>query len=98
MTTTSRLRRCRPGSFAQCSFASSDDREKLHALTNGAIWKVVGGSHDCYLCPLFADGHVETIVAPKDGKFEDLTDWLCEAKDIVFRNGSYEEIKDSVAE
>lgn len=202
-----------PGSFTQCSFASSDDKEKLHALTNGAIWKAVGGSHDCYLCPsfvaecrkagvqnpgwsyqmnayfgyeeekgkalltkhdgvdhpsradrrllfaeipaltlkpkdanqtgvsdlppinltggngtpacdgcllcktkggnesigfnhrrnrqivghvAFADGHVETIVAPKDGKFEDLTSWLCEGTDVVFQNGSYEEIKDSV--
>lgn len=201
-----------PGGFAQCSFASGDYDEKMHALTNGALWKAMGGSHDSYLCPAFvaecrkvgvqnpgwsyqmnayfgyeqepgkalstkhedhshptradrrllfaeipaltikaedesktdvrtlppvnltggngtkecdgcllpksmggnesigfnhrrnrqyvghvafADGHVETIVAPKDGNFLDLTDWLCAGRDIVYRDGSYEEIKDS---
>ena len=204
-----------PGSFAQCSFASGNDDEKLHALTNGAIWTAVGGSHDCYLCPTFvnecrkvgvqnpgwsyqmnayfgyekepgkalstrddgvdhpsradrrlllaeipaltlkqkdmnqtgvnalppvnltgangtkecdccllpkskggnesigfnhrrnrqivghvafADGHVETIIAPKDGNFLELTDWLCSGTDVVYREGSYEEIKDSQTE
>lgn len=204
-----------PGSFTQCSFASTDYKEKLYALTNGAIWKAVGGNRDCYLCPVFvdecrkagvqdpgwsyqmnayfgyekqpgkalatkyegvdhpsradrrlllaeipalalkpkdakqtgvnqlpqinltgkngtkecdccllpkskggnesigfnhrrnrqivghvafADGHVETIVAPKDGNFIDLTDWLCNGTDIVYRKGSYEEIKDSQTE
>lgn len=46
----------------------------------------------------FADGHVEQITAPKDGKFIELTDWLCRGYDVVFQNGSYEEIKDSVVE
>lgn len=46
----------------------------------------------------FADGHVEQIAAPKDGKFLELTDWLCEGKDLTYQNGSYDEIKDSVAE
>ena len=204
-----------PGSFQQCSFASKNDDEKLHALTNGAIWKAVGGSHDSYLCPAFvaacrkagvqnpgwsyqmnayfgyekesgkalstqndgvntptradrrllfaeipalelkpkdakqtgvsqlppvnltgengtkecdgcllnkakggnesigfnhrrnrqivghvafADGHVETIIAPKNGNFLELTDWLCQGKDITYQNGSYEDIKDSQAE
>lgn len=204
-----------PGAFAQVSFASDNDEEKLHALTNGAIWKAVGGSHDSYLCPAFvaecrkagvqnpgwsyqmnayfgyekasgkalstkndvikfpthadrrllfaeipaltlkpkdaketgvnqlppvnltgangtpecdgcllykskggnesigfnhrrnrqivghvafADGHVETIIAPKNGNFLDLTDWLCEGRDITYQNGSYEEIKDSKTE
>ena len=216
-----------PGSFQQCSFASGDSREKLHALTNGAIWKVIGGNRDTYLCPAFvkecrkvgvndpgwsyqmnsyfgyeqepgkalstknagvnhpsradrrllfaeipalelkpseasksgiklppvnltggngtpecdgclvskskagsggkganasgggesigfnhrrsheivghvafADGHVETIVAPKNGNFIDLTDWLCEAKDVVYQSqsGSYDEINNSLAE
>ena len=41
----------------------------------------------------FADGHVESLALPKDGNFEELTDWLCTGKDIVFRNGSYEEVK-----
>lgn len=43
----------------------------------------------------FADGHVETIVAPKNGNFVDLTDWLCRGVDVVYREGSYDEIKDS---
>lgn len=46
----------------------------------------------------FADGHVETIAAPKNGNFVDLTDWLCNATDVVYRDGSYEEIKDSETE
>lgn len=41
----------------------------------------------------FADGHVEALALPKDGRFEDLTDWLCTGKDIVFRNGNYEEVQ-----
>ena len=204
-----------PGSFVQCSFASQNEDEKLHALTNGAIWKTIGGSHDSYLCPAFvaacqkvgvhnpgwsyqmsayfgyekqsgkalatrssgvnrpsradrrllfaeipalelkskdakktgvsqlppvnltgdngtkecdscllykskggdesigfnhrsnrqivghvafADGHVETIVAPKKGNYVDLTDWLCEGKDVTYQDGSYDEIKDSLTE
>ena len=43
----------------------------------------------------FADGHVETIVAPKEGNFVDLTDWLCTAKDVVYHDGSYEELNDA---
>ena len=46
----------------------------------------------------FADGHVETIIAPKNGNFVELTDWLCEAKDVTYQDGSYEEIKDSLTE
>lgn len=42
----------------------------------------------------FADGHVEAIALPKDGNFEDLTDWLCTGEDIIFRNGSYEKLTD----
>ena len=41
----------------------------------------------------FADGHVEAIALPRDGNFEDLTDWLCTGEDIIFRDGSYEKIK-----
>lgn len=204
-----------PGSFVQCSFACKNDDEKQHALTNGAIWKAVGGSHDSYLCPAFvaacrkvgtqspgwsyqmnayfgyektsgkalstsddgvshpsradrrllfaeipalelkpkdakatgvsqlppvnltgengtkecdccllykskggnesigfnhrrnrqivghvafADGHIETIIAPKNGNYLELTDWLCEGKDVTYQNGSYDEIKDSLTE
>lgn len=215
-----------PGSFQQCSFASPNAEEKLHALTNGAIWKALGGSRDSYRCPAFvracqnagvtdpgwsyqmnayfgyeqesgkalstkndgvshpsradrrllfaeipalelkpsdasksgvnqlppvnltggngtpecdgcltyrstdgsggkgqngasggesigfnhrrsrqivghvafADGHVETIIAPKNGNYLDLTAWLCEARDVIYQNGSYEDIKGSVTE
>lgn len=43
----------------------------------------------------FADGHVEEIVAPKNGSIEELTDYLCRGCDITFRDGRYTEIKDS---
>lgn len=46
----------------------------------------------------FADGHVETIQAPMDGNFVDLTDWLCNGMDVVQRDGSYEKINDSEIE
>ena len=196
-----------PGKFAQCSFANGDDDERTYALTNGAIWKTIGGNRDCYLCPAFvkecrkvgtqnpgwsyqmnayfgyepnsgevsassdnagaparadrllmfaeipaiayksgqalpsvnltggndvkecdccllykskggnesigfnhrrnqqyvghvafADGHVETIVAPKAGNFLELTDWLCNGKDVIYREGRYEDIDDSQTE
>lgn len=44
----------------------------------------------------FADGHVEQITAPKNGNYLDLTDWLCRGLDVVYKNGDYEEIKNSV--
>lgn len=46
----------------------------------------------------FADGHVEQITAPKGGNYVELTDWLCCGLDVVYRNGEYEEIKNSVEE
>lgn len=46
----------------------------------------------------FADGHVEQITAPRNGNFVELTDWLCRGLDVIYKNGSYEEIKDSVTE
>ena len=197
-----------PGKFTQCSFANKNARELRYALTNGAIWKAIGGNRSCYLCPAFvaecrkvgvndpgwsyqmsaffgyekesgvandvknkdpwryrsraerrllfaeipalklselknvdvsalpdvkldgdngtpecdgclvykskggnesigfnhrrnrqlvghvafADGHVETIVAPKEGNYVELTDWLCTAKDIGYHDGSYEDL------
>lgn len=191
--------------YAQPSFAGTDD-EVRHALTNGAIWRAIGGRSDCYRCPVhvkacqkagvlspgwsyqvsaafgydegtavragsgagtgsfskgdrmlvfaeipavtlsskiqaqtgvsalpdvklnggsgdaamdgclrykssggsesigfnhqsgkrlvghvaFLDGHVESLAAPKNGGFLDLTDWLCQGEDVVFVNGSYQ--------
>lgn len=46
----------------------------------------------------FADGHVEAIALPRDGNYEDLTDWLCNGKDVVFRNGSYEAVEGTEVE
>jgi len=34
------------------SMYSSDEEEYLYALTNGAIWKYVGGNQNTYICPL----------------------------------------------
>lgn len=46
----------------------------------------------------FADGHVETLAAPKNGDFVNLTDWLCQGLDVAIRNGNYEKINDSDVE
>ena len=46
----------------------------------------------------FADGHVETIVAPKNGNYAELTDWLCRGCDVVYQNGNYQEVNDSDVE
>ena len=43
----------------------------------------------------FADGHVESLQAPKDGNTRDLTDWLCQGMDVVFKQGKYDKINDS---
>lgn len=46
----------------------------------------------------FADGHIESIAAPKNGGFVDLTDWLCQGKDVVFVNGNYQKANDNSVE
>lgn len=46
----------------------------------------------------FADGHVESITVPRSGNFNELTDWLCQGRDVVYNNGSYDEIKDNEVE
>lgn len=188
-----------PREFQECSFANTDEEESRYALTNGVLWRAIGGRHESYLCPVFvkacrkkgvhnplwsyrmnayfdpwldtsavmttsradkrllfaeipalelkpsearkggitslpdvkldggngspacdgclqrdesigfnhfrgnqyvghvafADGHVETIVAPKNGNFIKLTEWLCEARDIVYHDGNYEGIVES---
>ena len=43
----------------------------------------------------FADGHVEALVAPKSGNFDDLTDWLCQGLDIVIQNKNYQKVNNS---
>lgn len=43
----------------------------------------------------FADGHVETIIAPKSGNFVELTDWLCTGHDISYHDGAYEALQDT---
>ena len=43
----------------------------------------------------FADGHVEALEAPKNGDFSNLTDWLCQGMDVVYKQGNYSKINDS---
>ena len=43
----------------------------------------------------FADGHVEALVAPKNGNFDELTDWLCQGLDIVIQNKNYQKVNNS---
>lgn len=38
-----------------CSFAADREEDRLHALTNGAIWHAVGGNRTTYVCPAFAE-------------------------------------------
>ena len=35
----------------------------------------------------FADGHVESFAAPKNGNFNELTDWLCMGMSVSYYNG-----------
>ena len=46
----------------------------------------------------FADGHVETLSAPKNGNFDELTDWLCQGMDITVQNKNYQKVNDSEAQ
>ena len=46
----------------------------------------------------FADGHTESLVIPKNGKFEELTGWLCDGYDISFSRGEYENINNTNVE
>ena len=46
----------------------------------------------------FADGHVETLVLPRNGDLQELTDWLCLGSDVVYAKGQYEQVKDSEVE
>lgn len=43
----------------------------------------------------FADGHVEALVAPKSGNYDDLTDWLCQGLDILVKDKNYQKVNDS---
>lgn len=36
------------------SMFTSDDEEALYAITNGALWKYVGGNSSMYVCPIHA--------------------------------------------
>ena len=38
----------------QFPFITGNERDRLLALTNGAIWKAIGGSTKCYQCPVHA--------------------------------------------
>lgn len=49
---------------------------------------------------VFADGHVEAVVAPKNaGQVVELTEWLCRGEDIIMDGtGNYKSILDSIEE
>ena len=38
-----------------CSFAADQERDRIHALTNGVIWHSLGGNRTTYVCPAFAE-------------------------------------------
>jgi len=46
---------------------------------------------------VFADGHTEKLIMPKnklsDSDLQDLTTWLCEGKDVAFNGKKYEELQ-----
>ena len=46
---------------------------------------------------IFADGHIEKLRRPKKGMsseaMQELTQWLCEGKDVSFNGSKYEELK-----
>ncbi len=46
----------------------------------------------------FADAHVDQFMKPKFGDARDLTQWLCEGKDVTYANGQYQENSSSVGE
>lgn len=70
---------------------SGGNRERIgfnHALKNTICAHVT-----------FADGHAERIVMPKGGgDLYELTKWLCEGYDVLYKNGQYSYDERSVAE
>ena len=54
-----------------------------------------GKQYSAHVC--FADGHVERLAFPKKGlsqaECQELTQWLCEGKEISFDGAKYEEMK-----
>ena len=71
----------------------------LGAAAGGSGHENIGFNHRSgkmtFANVVFADGHVETIAAPKNGNFDDLTDWLCQGLDIVIQNKNYQKVNDS---
>lgn len=55
------------------------------------------GKRECYAHVVFADGHTEKFRWPKGGmsqsEMQQLTEWLCEARDVGFTGNRYEELK-----
>ena len=47
---------------------------------------------------VFADGHIESFAAPKEGNYEELTDWLCLGQDVVYYNGKYDKVDTTASE
>ena len=71
---------------------------KYHSLGAGTTGSI-GFNHlrgrDIVGHVAFADGHVETLVAPRNGDYNNLTDWLCQGLDVIIKNKSYQKLSDS---
>ena len=88
------------GDPAMCGCLVSKTTASDHPGANGGGGNVsIGFNHvrgkDIVGHVAFADGHVEALVAPKNGNFDDLTDWLCQGMDIVIQNKNYQKVNNS---
>lgn len=69
-----------------------DDGTSQHQEQIGFHHKL--GKKDCAHV-VFADCHVERLVAPGKGDLKELTEWLCKGYDIALEEGAYTRIKES---
>ena len=88
------------GDPAMCGCLASKTTASSNPGANGGGGNVsIGFNHvrgkDIVGHVAFADGHVEALVAPKSGNFDDLTDWLCQGLDVIIQNKNYQKVNDS---
>ena len=80
----------------------------VEAMDGCLLYKSLGGSESIGFNHIqgkqilghvvFADGHVESFAAPKDGNFKELTDWLCLGQDVTCYNGKYDKVDTTASE
>ena len=72
---------------------------KYKSLTGAGGTGVIGFNHlrgrDIVGHVAFADGHVESFAAPANGDVANLTDWLCQAYDVVIDGKDYKRVLES---